>query len=251
MSSMIKHVQIFGERCSGTNYLKSLIEKNFTGVQITKAYGGKHWFIKGHHPRGRTNRSTDYECIRSLSDSDDTLFTIIYRNPFDWLRSLHTSPYHAGNHSDLTFSQFIRKPWISFETTRMNPAWPKRDDDYYFIEEAQNILQLRTLKIRHLNTLEHVVSNVSFVNYEGLTSNNELLGNIADRFGIRLAGRPLVGETFYFGGGQTKVFAAPKQYPPISEEDLDFILESLDWDLERRIHYTLSDYLSAVEAVAP
>ena len=173
---MIKHVQIFGERCSGTNYLKSLIEKNFTGVQITKAYGGKHWFIKGHHPRGRTNRSTDYECIRSLSDSDDTLFTIIYRNPFDWLRSLHTSPYHAGNHSDLTFSQFIRKPWISFETTRMNPAWPKRDDDYYFIEEAQNILQLRTLKIRHLNTLEHVVSNVSFVNYEGLTSNNELLG---------------------------------------------------------------------------
>ena len=133
----------------------------------------------------------------------------------------------------------------------MNPCWPKRDDDYYFIEEAPNILQLRTLKIRHLNTLEHVVRNITFVNYEALTSNNELLGDMADRFGIRLARRPLGGETFYFGGGRTKVFAAPKPYPPISDEDLDFIRENLDWDVERSIHYTWSDNPSAIEAVTP
>ena len=39
----IKRVQIYGERCSGTNYLKKLIETNFTQTVIND-YGHKHFF---------------------------------------------------------------------------------------------------------------------------------------------------------------------------------------------------------------
>ena len=39
---MISKVQIYGERCSGTNYLESLIKLNFN-VEITWLYGWKHF----------------------------------------------------------------------------------------------------------------------------------------------------------------------------------------------------------------
>ena len=60
---MIKQVTIYGERCSGTNYLEQLLLSNFE-VEITWEYGWKHFF--GH---------------ADLSNSDDVLFigiVIIY-----------------------------------------------------------------------------------------------------------------------------------------------------------------------------
>ena len=90
--ALIEHVQIFGERCSGTNYLTSLIRKNFADVEITKAFGGKHWFVKDHLPRCRPNRSTDHQCVRPLSDSDDTLFLVMFRVNPDYVMVLFTDP---------------------------------------------------------------------------------------------------------------------------------------------------------------
>lgn len=238
---MIRYVQIFGERCSGTNYLASLIQKNFEGVEITKAFGGKHWFIKDHLPRCRPNRSTDHQCKRPLSDSGDTLFVVIYRDPLDWLRSLHSKPYHANGHRGLEFSEFLRKRWVSYETKRMNPHWPQCDGGYYFIEEAENVLQLRSLKIRHLNRLQEAVENVTFINYEELVLDTRLLVDVAQRFGIRLKQQPPVDESFYFGGGPIRTFTAPKRYDPIAVRDLDFIGENLDREVEAQIGYEWID----------
>ncbi len=234
---MIRYVQIFGERCSGTNYLASLVQKNFEGVEITKDFGGKHWFVKDHPPRGRPNRSTDHQCVRPLSDSDDTLFLIIHRGPLDWLRSLHAKPYHAAGHRGLPFAEFLRKPWLSYETRRMHPLWPEDAQGYYFIEEAENVLRLRTLKLRHLLGLRDVVSHVAFLGYEELALDPGLLAEVADRFDVRLGQRPPVDESFYFGGGPLRTFTAPKRYPPIAPPDLDFIRENLDWEIEARIGY--------------
>ena len=36
-------VTIYGERCSGTNYLEALLKLNFD-VQIVRNYGSKHFF---------------------------------------------------------------------------------------------------------------------------------------------------------------------------------------------------------------
>ena len=238
---MIKYIQIFGERCSGTKYLARLIDRNFEGVSLTKSFGCKHWFIKNHFPRGKPNTSTDYECIRTLTDSDDTLFVVIYRNPFDYLRSLHLKPYHAPNHFGLTFSKFIRKKWVSYETSQVNKLWPHNDQNYYFIEEADNIIQLRTQKILHFNNLKNVVKNVRFINYEKLVRDIRLLKHIADELGIRFKQIPLDDEKTYYEGGQKKTFV-PTRYASISQLDFLFIAKSLDWKVERSINYSIESY---------
>ena len=40
---MIKKFTIYGERCSGTNYLQNLVNDNFE-IELTWEYGWKHFF---------------------------------------------------------------------------------------------------------------------------------------------------------------------------------------------------------------
>ena len=131
---MIRHLQVFGERKSGTSYLVTLIKKNFSSIRVTSLFGYKHWFIRDHFPRSRPNETTDLECERSLDNSDDTLFLVIYRNPFDWLQSFHKMPYHGDGHWGLEFSEFIRKPWVSYTTEKLHKNWKENKENYYFIE---------------------------------------------------------------------------------------------------------------------
>ena len=41
---MLKNVVIYGERCSGTNYLEELLEINFVVERIEEKYGWKHFY---------------------------------------------------------------------------------------------------------------------------------------------------------------------------------------------------------------
>ena len=61
---------LFGERNSGTNYLKTVLDHNFD-LKSTTDFGFKHWYIKGLKPRGRINTTTDRECLLTLSDYTD------------------------------------------------------------------------------------------------------------------------------------------------------------------------------------
>ena len=217
------------------------MNKNFAGVEITKSFGGTHWYIKDREPRCRPNRSTDYQCVRPLTDSDDTLFIVIYRNPFDWLRSLNAKPFHAPGHWNLSFSEFIRKPWICSESTRVNPIWPENERSYCFIEEAENVLRLRTTKAVHFSSLRSDVRHIAFVNYEELAADRGVLTEIADRFGITTKHAEPIDDTFYFGGRDQQNFTGRRLYAPISVEDLELIRETLDWDVETAIGYGWKD----------
>ena len=244
---MIEHIQILGERNSGTNYLASLIQKNIPTVTITKSFGYKHWFINGHYPRSAPNNSTDFECTRSLDYSDDTLFLVILRNPFDWLRSMAISPYHAPEHNDLPFSEFIRKPWKSYERARVNSVWPVSDDGIYFIEQAENILVLRSIKIQHWLNLRQRVKHIAFINYEKLYNDLSTLEDIADQFNIPKINRPFVNQAGYHKGGELKQeLFVPKKYAPIDEQDLEFIKTTIDWDAEKAFNYIFPDDLDEV-----
>jgi hypothetical protein len=76
---MIKKYTIYGERCSGTNYLENLIDKNFD-IKITWEFGWKHFF--GFNDN-------------QLKNSDDTLFICIVRNPVDWINSFYRELHHS------------------------------------------------------------------------------------------------------------------------------------------------------------
>ena len=69
---MLRKYTIYGERCSGTNYLENIMDLNFD-VEITWEFGWKHFF--GFHD----------EVLRN--HSDDTLFICIIRDPVDWFNS--------------------------------------------------------------------------------------------------------------------------------------------------------------------
>ena len=240
---MIKYIQILGERSSGTNFINSLVKKNFCGVQITKEFGGKHWFLKDHYPRSRPNDTTDAQCIRSVHENTtDTLFLCVLRNPFDWIRSIHSRPYHAYNHSGIPFSQFLRKPWLSFEKARVNRFWPARTDNFWFIEEAGNILQLRSMKIEHWLKLGEKVENIYYLNYEDVLQDNQFMTKVAERFGIELCNANIEGETRYLNR-RPDIEYSPQNYPAIADQDLEFIRSELNWELEQRIGYARDDYI--------
>ena len=113
---MINCIQIFGERNSGTHWLHFLLEDNLRPtkysiykiynffkknkyVEITSGkYGWKHWFIEESAIKNR--------------DTRNTLFVVIYKNPYSWLLSMQKNPWHA--HPDLknlSFSEFIKHEW--------------------------------------------------------------------------------------------------------------------------------------------
>ena len=68
---------VFGERCSGTNFVVELLRRNL-GLELTEDVGFKHWFV----PEDRTV-------------PDDVLVVCVERDAADWLRSLHRKPWHA------------------------------------------------------------------------------------------------------------------------------------------------------------
>ena len=76
----MKEFTIYGERCSGTNYLEELLLLNFD-VEIVWDYGWKHFFG-----------------FDDLTNSDDTLFIGIIRNLEDWINSLYREKHHLPTH---------------------------------------------------------------------------------------------------------------------------------------------------------
>ena len=76
----MKKVTIYGERCSGTNYLEELLLLNFD-VEIVWDYDWKHFFG-----------------FNDLTNSDDTLFMGTIRNLEDWINSFYREKHHLPTH---------------------------------------------------------------------------------------------------------------------------------------------------------
>jgi len=195
--SKIKNFTLFGERNSGTTYLQKILAKNFE-IPFTKDYGFKHWYIKGHNPRGRPNQTTDNECLKSLNDSDETLFIFIVRNPLDWLYSMFKKPYHIKTKYK-NFIEFISHPYIAYENdlpsdhgpNSKSPWFLDKKTQKYFIEESKNIIALRNQKNNHFNSLRNTVKHFALIRQEFLT---EDIQKIVEKFSI-----PLKGKTLAFG----------------------------------------------------
>ena len=110
----IKKFTIFGERNSGTNYLLSTLQQMLY-INFTSEYGFKHWYIKDVTPRGENNTTTDNECLKSINDSDDTLFIVIVRNVYDWVGSMYKIPYHIKNIKGDSIFEFVSNKYIAYE----------------------------------------------------------------------------------------------------------------------------------------
>ncbi len=172
---MILNYTLFGERNSGTNYLRQVLD-SLIDVPFTSVYGFKHWYIRDHVPRCRPNTTTDNECIKSIKDHHHTLFVFIVRNPFDWTSAMFRRPYHIPDCSRSNMSEFVTQPYQAYEKNRppnhtqsSETPWvldPKTNT--YFIEEAKNILELRNVKNNHFYGLKKTVRYFAMVRLENL-----------------------------------------------------------------------------------
>ncbi len=228
---------IIGERCSGTNYINALMLKNTYLVE--NAIGHKH-FLPWYQLPADTYAidSTYYD----FSNTDDQLFIVIIRNAYDWLRSFHQAPHHA--HKTLigvSFSSFITKEWkydlgdfINLKgLARLGPLY---EHDPQTGEPFKNVIKLRTAKIETMLQLQNRASNVYYINYETVRDHpQEVLEEISRLFSVKL--KPsFFPITQYMGWGKP---VYPKTYMKLCEEDLAYINQNLDVEIEAKIKNTL------------
>lgn len=162
----IKYFKVFGERCSGTNFLSRLIRSNFPELSKQRRFGHKHFICWFDFPMDvpfmqAVNYPDDYY---TLENSDDFLFLVILRDPYDWVRSFYQSPWvvpdEIKNHG---FSHFIHSSW-------KNSGVYSRIDDYnpYTKTPFQNVLELRKYKTINYLSMGKKVKNFCLVRYEDL-----------------------------------------------------------------------------------
>lgn len=157
---MIKKYTIYGERCSGTNYLENLIDINFN-AEITWKYGWKHFF----------GFNDD-----KLKDSDDTLFICIVRDIKPWLNSLYRDKHHLPEHLKNKIDNFLNEEFYSISYANFDsdghPLEIMQDRNIYTGERYKNIFELRHTKLKYMiDDLPNKVKNYVFIRYEDLINN--------------------------------------------------------------------------------
>jgi hypothetical protein len=222
----IKHIHIIGERCSGTNFIATLLRQNIAGgvaasdQNTPNHYGWKHGFVSDE----------------IIAKSNNAIFVHVYRNPYDWIRSFHKDPWHAHDSlKDIPFSTFIRKEWYAIHKgTEMlherNPATGKRFKD---------VIQLRTTKLRHFESLRFKLLHFFSAAYEVVNRDPQLfLKNFTTQFSLKQKEKyaPVV---LYKGDKTRPNLYQKKHYPPFQKDDLDFIDSELDWELENKLGYEI------------
>jgi len=184
---LINRYTIFGERNSGTNYLQKILEHTLK-IPFTKRFGFKHWYIKDFQPRGEPNTTTDNECIEPLTNGDKTLFIFIVRNPYDWVCSMKSKPYHIKNTNHKNLYEFISNKYIAYEQNRpgdhginsVSPWYPDNEGKY-FMERADNLIDLRNKKNEHFYNLRNHVNYFYLIRQENLIDD---INKMIDIFGL-------------------------------------------------------------------
>lgn len=225
---------VIGERCSGTNYLDCLILNN-TSLK-NSPLGHKHfppWYNLGQENYQGDPRYYHFE------GTENHLFIVIFRNPYDWLRSFHLKPWHSKKYlKNLRFSKFIRSTWevemdkFLIDEMPINPYLDLTANGTPF----ENVIALRIAKIENMLEIKNRASNVIYVNYETIRDYpEEFLNEISTLYSIQLK-TPFSPIDKY---KTTKNEYKPKKYAPISTDDMEYINSHLNEKLENEIGYEI------------
>lgn len=215
----ITQIQIFGQRCSGTNVVAQTIATNCPGAPVTDALGHKHWFVP-----------------HQTVFPEESLTIVVARDAFDWARSLHRQPWHA--HPELKaqpFPTFLRSEWYSCwdeHVHHIEPGHPllgtemlhERDPETG--ERFRNCIAKRTAKLRHWAALPARAHNVALVAYDSFVrSPQRFIDALSSATELE---RTAVFEPVSSYKGQGHAPYTPQRYEALSETDADFIESWLD-----------------------
>ncbi len=249
MNNMIKYIQIYGERNSGTNYLHFLLEHNIKNIKVGYKYGWKHGFAKVDQMKDQVNA--------------EDLIICLFKDPYSWLVSMHGKPHHAPQLVGTTFSEFIRSEWACYTGDNYDvrdlvkdPVTDETEMLYERNPETQqrfaNVIKLRSAKIRKVKELQKFWPNIIYMRYEELLQSPRItVCDIAGKFKMKLKG-PVQLSKGYFGKNPNKkwdrsAYYQEKQYlKHYTQEDLTFVNEQIDWEYENILGYHKIENLYAV-----
>ena len=228
MKEDIQRIQIFGQRCSGTNFLEKLLLENFSSIEIGNYYGFKHlWNAKLKRP---------------IREGDGIKIIIIVRNPYDWLRSVHREPHHCPQLMARPLDVFIDEPLKAYKSKN----WNNHNREIRFstineenlIEFFPNFIECRNAKMATFSNLINDYPFIYSINYEDLRDRTESeLIKIGESLNLdrKSSFKPV---SAYKGSG--KDYKA-KKYIRISKSSLSRINQSLNWNIENRFGYSLEE----------
>jgi len=238
--NQLKRFKVCGERCSGTNYIMHLLHANFPELKHTQQleFGHKHflwWFgctdFKKLIPLKYKINAVD------MSGSSDCLFVGIVRNSYDWLRSFYTIPWEVHrNLCNRGFSHFLKSEWRCRSAHHIFEGSYSEIDNFnpWSNRPFKNILELRKYKIKNYLTLGKIVKNFIFVRYEDVRDHPQAFIKFVNKKYRLKNKKKFIPITTHKG---THVPYAPKKYFAFSQEDLKFISENIDCEMERAAGY--------------
>jgi hypothetical protein len=168
---MITKFTIYGERCSGTNYIEQLIKLNFD-ITLTYEYGWKHFF------------GFDNNKFNTIPNTDNCLFICIVRDITKWINSLYKTPHHLESSMLKDTTTFLNSKVVSLSKNKTEII---NDRNMYTNENYNNLLELRHTKLKYLiETLPTMVKNCIIIRYEDLLNDFENTMNKFKQFDIKM-----------------------------------------------------------------
>jgi len=235
----IKKIIIYGERCSGTNFLENAILENFD-VEISWEQGSKHFFCFNKYDK---------------RNFDDTLYIGIVRNPIYWINSFSKELHHVPeinrkNLQNFLFNEFYsvndeievvpklqtilfnNKPQNVYRYTTM-----AQDLNYITNKKYTNIFELRKLKNMYLmDLMPNKVKNYILINYENLLTNyEETLESIKNKFNLTQK-YPIFKKIQKYKKSDTYNFVRQRQIT-LTPNIIDIIWQKLDIEQESKLGY--------------
>jgi hypothetical protein len=213
------NITIYGERCSGTNFLEESLKANFD-VNITYKYGWKHFF--GFY---------DFE----KNDTDDTIFIGIIRNPIYWINSFSKDLYHIPDENK-NLHNFLYNEFYSINEKNKN-LLIKQDLNYITKDKYKNIFELRKFKNDFLmNIMPKKVKNYVLINYESLLYKyNCTLKFIKNKFNLKTKNDEII-KIEYYKKNKSKIFNSQKEIT-LNQSIIDSIWSNLDIEQENKLGY--------------
>jgi hypothetical protein len=235
----ITKIIIYGERCSGTNFLEKAILENFN-VEISWEQGSKHFFC-----------FNDY----NKRNFDDTLYIGIVRDPIYWINSFSKELHHVPEINRKNLKNFLFNEFYSvndeiesapkLQTILFNNIPQKvykysvmlEDLNYITNKKYKNIFELRKLKNDYLmNIMPDKVKNYILINYESLLNNyEETLELIKNKFSL-IQKYPNFKKIKTYKKSDTYNFVQQRQITLIPFE-INIIWKNLDINQELKLGY--------------
>ncbi|MGR3479248.1 hypothetical protein [Salipiger marinus] len=221
--------QVFGERSTGTNFVKRLIGRN-TALAPTESFGWKHGFPQ----------------MTVLPE--DLLVVCTFRHAADWARSMHARPWHCPPEMQaLPFSDFLRAEWRSIaDRPRYFPQLAAEGGEGQPLQQDRhplsgrpfaNLFALRRAKQEALLGFLHRGASVLLCRLESVQAAPEAFLNEL-RHGLALPAAPYRPVTRRLGTRfRPAVTPRPATPPALAPEDLAFLTGQLDLATETALGY--------------